>query len=59
MKTIFDEKKLWILLKKNIIEFNPSKDHFKKMFEKQLFYKYRTTINSEICPIKNKVLNDY
>ena len=59
MKSIADEKKFWIILRKNVTEFNPNNDHFIKMFEKQLYFKYRNTINSEICSIKNKILNDY
>lgn len=58
MKKI-DEKKFWYRANQKLKKFNLNNDHFKKMFEKQLHFNNRHTINFDICSIKNKVLNDY
>ena len=56
---LVDEEKYWSELIKNIKRFNFKKDPFRKMFEKQIFFKHRHTINFQSYKKLNKKLNDF
>ena len=55
-----DVNKFWLQLRHNLKKFSPTiNDQFQKMFAKQLRLKLRHTVNFDLCPIKNKIFNDY
>ena len=58
MKTV-DENEFWYQSNQKLKKVNTYNDQFKRMLKKQLYLKYRHTINFDLCSIKNKVLNDY
>ena len=53
-----DEKYFWYKSLQSLKKFNFLENNFKKMFEKQLKYKLRHTINTDFYSIKKK-LNDF
>ena len=49
----------WYQSKQSLKKFNLNKNQFRKMFEKQLHFKLRHTVNFDLFYIKNKIFSDY
>jgi len=54
-----DENAFWLLSRKKVLKFNFKNDLFYKMFQKQIKYSLRHTINYDSVNFRNKIFKDY
>ena len=54
-----DENAFWLISRKKVLKFNFKNDLFYKMFQKQIKYSLRHTINYDSVNFRNKIFKDY